>query len=659
MGDLADKYLNKILSQGLLDNTPTNPPGSLEGLNANDFTAVIYNEIVSIIKELEASGEIKEGEHLDAAGITAQILLESFNGKSSLAAKYNNFGGIKDSPGWKGETVLIPNSDGDVYWRVYPSVKEGLREQVRFFLPSRNSRYSKAGLLKTTNAEEWARKVQEAGYAGKQKDYADRVIRLAKEIPTRLKRANPKYSKGLEYEFTSVERPDYQEEKNDEPVNKPITIGKTNPAQIFLNEDTKIDLNTPIDISSPGTKIYDNSFYNDPRNEQQLKQSLKNKEILNAPIKFKQGGAMNFKSNAAYKKWLAYGHASGEFAKTPGNQKVSIKGKPKKVQHRNGGSMYARYLENGGPGDEENTVAAYDGRIGPEIVPTYSFGQPARYLGEESGYNYYQDLEDYYRSLSPQEVSQLRKESFEYPELVAKKEQEIEEEQEYVGGVKKRMAEIATQLGQPGTPPEEDYDYLGIPWMLNENSWFHNLKDEYGNPIYPYSCQGVMCAIGRKAGATTATTYQGKEKGSPWPVYTGSRIVDKPEVLAQLGIYPANKIDAGTMVRMGYKADGTSHNVIATGAPDEEGFYPSGYASEWYKGVKSGDWRDDKYSRKYDQPFVYLRNLPALQKELTDLQKKATDASSKYKEYLKYQLKPTRMPLVKPKTDINNIKIIE
>jgi len=364
MGDLADKYLNKILSQGLLDNTPTDPPGSLEGLNANDFTAVIYNEIVSIIKELEASGEIKEGEHLDAAGITAQILLESNNGKSSLAAKYNNFGGIKDSPNWKGETVLIPNSDGDVYWRVYPSVKEGLREQVKFFLPSKNSRYSKAGVLKTMNAEEWARKVQEAGYAGEQKDYADRVIRVAKEIPTRLKRANPKYSKGLEYEFTSVERPDYQEEKEtNEPVNKPITIGKTNPAQIFLNEDTKIDLNTPIDISSPGTKIYDNSFYNDPRNEQQLKQSLKNKEILNAPIKFKQGGTMNFKSNAAYKKWLAYGHASGEFAKTPGNQKVSIKGKPKKVQHRNGGNMYPRYFNNGGPKEgpvaQENIIPFY------------------------------------------------------------------------------------------------------------------------------------------------------------------------------------------------------------------------------------------------------------------------------------------------------------
>lgn len=48
---------------------------------------------------------------------------------------------------------------------------------------------------------------------------------------------------------------------------------------------------------------------------------------------------MNFKSNAAYKAWLAYGHASGEFAKTPGHQPVSIKGKSKTVEHALGGEL--------------------------------------------------------------------------------------------------------------------------------------------------------------------------------------------------------------------------------------------------------------------------------------------------------------------------------
>jgi hypothetical protein len=56
---------------------------------------------------------------------------------------------------------------------------------------------------------------------------------------------------------------------------------------------------------------------------------------------FNDGGAMNFKSKGAYQKWLAYGHASGEFAKTPGNQPVSIKGKSHNVEHQYGGALFA------------------------------------------------------------------------------------------------------------------------------------------------------------------------------------------------------------------------------------------------------------------------------------------------------------------------------
>lgn len=42
---------------------------------------------------------------------------------------------------------------------------------------------------------------------------------------------------------------------------------------------------------------------------------------------------MNFKSGANYKKWLAYGHMHGDFAKSPGNTPVSIKGKSKQITH--------------------------------------------------------------------------------------------------------------------------------------------------------------------------------------------------------------------------------------------------------------------------------------------------------------------------------------
>ncbi len=42
---------------------------------------------------------------------------------------------------------------------------------------------------------------------------------------------------------------------------------------------------------------------------------------------------MNFKSKAAYQKWLAYGHMHGDFERTPGDQPVSIRGKKHKVKH--------------------------------------------------------------------------------------------------------------------------------------------------------------------------------------------------------------------------------------------------------------------------------------------------------------------------------------
>jgi len=42
---------------------------------------------------------------------------------------------------------------------------------------------------------------------------------------------------------------------------------------------------------------------------------------------------MNFRSKAAYLRWLRYGHATGVFAKTPGHVKVYIRGRPHKVKH--------------------------------------------------------------------------------------------------------------------------------------------------------------------------------------------------------------------------------------------------------------------------------------------------------------------------------------
>jgi hypothetical protein len=42
---------------------------------------------------------------------------------------------------------------------------------------------------------------------------------------------------------------------------------------------------------------------------------------------------MNFRSKEAYKKWLAYGHIRGLFKISPGNQRITIIGKRRKVLH--------------------------------------------------------------------------------------------------------------------------------------------------------------------------------------------------------------------------------------------------------------------------------------------------------------------------------------
>jgi len=78
---------------------------------------------------------------------------------------------------------------------------------------------------------------------------------------------------------------------------------------------------------------------------------------------YKQGGAMNFKSPAAYKAWLAYGHATGEFERTPGNQAVSIGGKAHNVKHAMGGNLYSmggRAFADGGQLTEFNEGGSHE-----------------------------------------------------------------------------------------------------------------------------------------------------------------------------------------------------------------------------------------------------------------------------------------------------------
>lgn len=75
-----------------------------------------------------------------------------------------------------------------------------------------------------------------------------------------------------------------------------------------------------------------------------LHDSIYSSSLEQYPGIYAKGGHMNFKSNAAYKAWLGYGHASGAFERTPGNQAVSIQGHPHSVQHAMGGFLGNPYI---------------------------------------------------------------------------------------------------------------------------------------------------------------------------------------------------------------------------------------------------------------------------------------------------------------------------
>lgn len=101
----------------------------------------------------------------------AQAILESGNGTSSLASKYNNHFGIKASKDWKGKVIDMKTRevfDGkDVYikdgFRWYDNPNDSFKDRADFL--KKNPRYTKYGVFTAKTPEEQADALQRAGYA--------------------------------------------------------------------------------------------------------------------------------------------------------------------------------------------------------------------------------------------------------------------------------------------------------------------------------------------------------------------------------------------------------------------------------------------------------------------------------------------------------------
>lgn len=105
--------------------------------------------------------------------ILCAAALESGYGKSELAAKYNNFFGIKANgkDGWKGKVVGYKTKeqkkDGTVYWvtanfRHYDTATDSFKNYVNFI---QGPRYIKAGVNTAATPVEQFQKIKDGGYA--------------------------------------------------------------------------------------------------------------------------------------------------------------------------------------------------------------------------------------------------------------------------------------------------------------------------------------------------------------------------------------------------------------------------------------------------------------------------------------------------------------
>ena len=117
----------------------------------------------------------------------AQGILESGNGTSSLASKYNNHFGIKANGGWAYGKVLLPTTEEingktqhiQAYFRSYPNSFDGFVDRVNFL--KKQPRYTKSGVFTATTPEQQAQALLDAGYAT-ESNYATQLIGLINQF---------------------------------------------------------------------------------------------------------------------------------------------------------------------------------------------------------------------------------------------------------------------------------------------------------------------------------------------------------------------------------------------------------------------------------------------------------------------------------------------
>jgi len=148
---------------------------------------------ISKYKHLAIEEMLRTG--IPASITLAQGLLESGNGKSTLAIKANNHFGIKCHNDWNGPYIRIDDDKPNEKFRKYKNVKNSYRDHSNFL--TQKNRYAFLFKLSTTDYKKWAKGLKKAGYATAN-DYAHRLIDIIEEEQLyRYDKANKKDYKRL------------------------------------------------------------------------------------------------------------------------------------------------------------------------------------------------------------------------------------------------------------------------------------------------------------------------------------------------------------------------------------------------------------------------------------------------------------------------------
>lgn len=137
-----------------------------------------------ILKVGPAAEQTANQLNVPVAGVIAQLVLESGWGKSSLAMHHNNFGGIKATSSWTGNTVEMPTYEKDqtekinAKFRSYASPEDYMKDYAQLL---NKPRYANA--KGTNDAHSFGLELTKSGYSQDSPEaYAGQLASIARRL---------------------------------------------------------------------------------------------------------------------------------------------------------------------------------------------------------------------------------------------------------------------------------------------------------------------------------------------------------------------------------------------------------------------------------------------------------------------------------------------